>query len=163
MNLNQTNFDMILLTAEVFEMLEERASGKKIQLKLGEKYDKNIIVYADREKVRQVLTNLIDNSIKYGKEGGYTRVSFFDLDEHILTEVTDNGMGVEQEDIPRLFERFYRTDKARSRDRGGSGLGLSIVKHIIEAHGQDIHVRSLTGVGTTFGFSLQKSVQKHFL
>ena len=114
------------------------------------------MVNADKEKVRQVLINLVDNSMKYGKEDGFTKVSFFDMDENILIEVTDNGIGVAQHDIPRLFERFYRTDKGRSMQQGGTGLGLSIVKHIIEAHRQTINVRSTIGVGTTFAFTLKK-------
>ena len=115
------------------------------------------MVRADRERIRQVLINLVDNSIKYGTEGGRTRVSFFDMDENILIEVTDNGIGIEAKDIPRLFERFFRVDKSRSREQGGSGLGLAIVKHIIEAHKQTINVRSTPGIGTTFAFTLRKS------
>ncbi|MFH0866124.1 MAG: ATP-binding protein [Bacteroidota bacterium] len=103
-----------------------------------------------------MLTNLLDNSVKYGNENGSTKVSFFDMDENILIEVTDNGIGVAQQDIPRLFERFYRIDKSRSREQGGTGLGLAIVKHIIEAHQQTINVRSTQGVGTTFAFTLKK-------
>jgi len=100
--------------------------------------------------------NLIDNSIKYGKENGNTVLSFYDMDENILVEVTDDGIGMEEEHLPRLFERFYRADKHRSRDLGGTGLGLAIVKHIIEAHNQTINVRSTVNVGTTFGFTLVK-------
>jgi two-component system phosphate regulon sensor histidine kinase PhoR len=115
------------------------------------------MVEGDREKIRQVLTNLIDNSINYNdKEAGKTKISYFDMDENILVEVTDNGVGIGKKDIPRLFERFFRTDKARSREQGGTGLGLSIVKHIIEAHDQTINVRSTPGVGTTFAFTLKK-------
>jgi two-component system phosphate regulon sensor histidine kinase PhoR len=118
---------------------------------------KMLFIRADKERVRQVLINLMDNSIKYGKEGGNTEVSFFDMDENILIEVTDDGLGIDRKDIPRLFERFFRVDKSRSREQGGSGLGLAIVKHIIEAHHQTINVRSTIGVGTTFAFTLQKS------
>jgi two-component system phosphate regulon sensor histidine kinase PhoR len=104
------------------------------------------------------LINLIDNSIKYGKENeGKTKLSFFDMDENILVEISDNGPGIPEKDLPRVFERFYRTDKARSRKQGGTGLGLAIVKHIMEAHNQTVNVRSLPGVGTTFGFTLRKA------
>jgi two-component system phosphate regulon sensor histidine kinase PhoR len=100
--------------------------------------------------------NLLVNAIKYGKEGGDITIGFYDMDKNVLTEITDNGAGIEEEHLPRLFERFYRTDRGRSRDEGGSGLGLSIVKHIIEAHKQTINVRSTVGVGSTFGFTLKK-------
>ena len=114
-------------------------------------------VFADREKVRHILSNLIDNALKYGKEkGGQTRISFFDMDEYVLTEVTDDGMGIPRENIPRLFERFYRTEEGRAREHHGTGLGLSIVKHIVEAHEQTINVRSTLGVGSTFAFTLRK-------
>ncbi len=108
------------------------------------------------QKVRQVLVNLIINAIKYGKKGGEISIGFFDMDKNILTEISDDGVGIAEEHLPRLFERFYRTDKGRSRDQGGSGLGLAIVKHIIEAHKQTINVRSTVGVGSTFGFTLKK-------
>ena len=113
-------------------------------------------VNADREKIRQVLVNLIENSVKYGREGGRTKVSFYDMDKNILVEVSDNGLGIEEQHIPRLFERFYRVDKHRSREEGGTGLGLAIVKHIIEAHKQTINVRSTPNVGSTFSFTLKK-------
>jgi two-component system phosphate regulon sensor histidine kinase PhoR len=154
-----TNFDIVALSKEVFEILEPRAKEKNTRLEFGESYEKAIYVYADHEKIRQAMTNLVDNSIKYGRKDGKTKISFFDMDDHLLIEVTDNGVGVDQSDIPRLFERFYRTDKARSREHGGSGLGLAIVKHIIEAHDETIQVRSSPGVGTTFGFTLKKTNQ----
>ena len=132
------------------------AEKKKIKFHFDKSYDKPLIVNADKEKIRQVLINLIDNSIKYGNTNGNTKVSFFDMDENILAEITDDGIGVSQPDIPRLFERFYRTDKGRSREQGGTGLGLAIVKHIIEAHRQTINVRSTIGLGTTFAFTLKK-------
>jgi len=115
-----------------------------------------MMVRADKEKIRTVFANLIDNSIKYGIEGGRTKISVYDMDENFLIEVSDNGVGIEEKHISRLFERFYRVDKHRSRAQGGSGLGLAIVKHIIEAHNQTINVRSATGVGSTFSFTLQK-------
>ncbi|HLG03806.1 MAG TPA: ATP-binding protein, partial [Bacteroidia bacterium] len=104
----------------------------------------------------QVLTNLLSNSVKYGKEGGETEVRFYDMDEHVLVEVSDNGIGIGKEQLPRIFERFYRVDKGRSREQGGTGLGLAIVKHILEAHGQTINVRSTESVGSTFSFTLPK-------
>jgi two-component system phosphate regulon sensor histidine kinase PhoR len=115
------------------------------------------MVKADRESIRQVLTNLISNSIKYGKESGSTKVGFYDMEKYILVEVADNGIGIGAEHIPHLFDRFYRVDKSRSRAMGGSGLGLSIVKHIVEAHQQTINVRSAPNVGSTFGFTLEKA------
>jgi len=116
-------------------------------------------VLADAEKINQVLVNLIVNSIKYGKEGGKTKIKFFDMDENILVEVADNGQGIEEKHHKRLFERFYRTDRGRARDAGGTGLGLAIVKHIIEAHHQTINLRSTVDVGSTFSFTLKKAKQ----
>ena len=149
-------FDIVVLVKEVFEFLELNSEKKNIKFHFDKNYDRAIFVNADKEKIRQVIINLIDNSIKYGIENGRTKVSFFDMDENMLIEVTDNGIGVSQQDIPRLFERFYRTDKGRSREQGGTGLGLAIVKHIIEAHRQTINVRSTVGIGTTFAFTLKK-------
>ncbi len=150
-------FDIISLVKEVVDFLEIKAKKRKVKLNIIPSITKQIIVNADKKRIRQVLTNLIENSLKYNAdENAQTRISFYDMDEHILIEVTDNGIGVSEQDLPRLFERFYRTDKSRSRSEGGTGLGLSIVKHIIEAHDQTINVRSSIGVGTTFGFTLQK-------
>jgi len=106
--------------------------------------------------IHQVLNNLITNSIKYGKENGRTQIGLYDMNENVLVEVSDNGLGIDSKHLPRIFERFYRVDKDRSRDQGGSGLGLSIVKHIIEAHNQTVNVRSTPGIGSTFGFTLRK-------
>ena len=156
MKLDITHFDIVSLTRDVIELLEVKARKKNIRMNIREN-GKMLFIRADKERVRQVLINLMDNSIKYGKEGGNTEVSFFDMDENILIEVTDDGLGIDRKDIPRLFERFFRVDKSRSREQGGSGLGLAIVKHIIEAHHQTINVRSTIGVGTTFAFTLQKS------
>jgi two-component system phosphate regulon sensor histidine kinase PhoR len=150
-------FDIVELGREIIEFLEIKAKKKKVKIHFARNYERPIYVSADKKSIRQVLINLIDNSIKYSLEkDGKTKISFFDMDENILVEVTDNGIGIEQKDIPRLFERFYRTDKGRSREQGGSGLGLAIVKHMIEAHGQVINVRSTVGVGTTFAFTLKK-------
>lgn len=151
-----SRFDMVILVKEVFEFLEMNSEKKKIKFHFDKNYDKPVYVSADKEKIRQVIINLIDNSVKYGIENGSTKVSFFDMDENLLIEVTDNGIGVAQQDIQRLFERFYRTDRGRSREQGGTGLGLAIVKHIIEAHRQTINVRSTLGIGTTFAFTLKK-------
>ena len=115
------------------------------------------MVYADREKIRQILINLLQNSIKYGNENGATAIKIFELHDQFLIEVTDDGIGIEEKHLPRLFERFYRIDSHRSRKEGGTGLGLAIVKHILEAHEQTISVRSTPNIGTTFGFTLQKS------
>lgn len=149
-------FELLTLIKEVMESLELKAKKHQITMLLKEKYNQHTMVNADREKIRQVLVNLIDNSFKYGKEGGTTAITIFKLHDQILIEITDNGIGVEEKYLSRLFERFYRTDASRNRKIGGSGLGLAIVKHIVEAHQQTINVRSTEGVGSTFGFTLQK-------
>ncbi|MDB4902590.1 MAG: two-component sensor histidine kinase [Mucilaginibacter sp.] len=156
---NLTRFKINDLIKEVFEAMEIKARQHNIKLIFKQKYDEPILVNADREKIRQVLVNLIDNSLKYGNEEGSTSVSLFELHDQVLVEVTDDGIGIEEKFLPRLFERFFRTDTSRSRQIGGSGLGLAIVKHIIEAHEQTISVRSTEGLGSTFGFTLQKSKQ----
>jgi len=157
LKLEYSRFDILDLCREVVDFLDIKAKKKKIKISMARNYDRPIFVQADKKGIRQVLVNLVDNSIKYGLESdGKTKIGFFDMDENILVEVTDNGIGIEQKDIPRLFERFYRTDKGRSREQGGSGLGLAIVKHMIEAHGQVINVRSTVGVGTTFAFTMKK-------
>lgn len=150
------SFDVVELVKDVFDSLELKAKERNISLELAEGADKGFVVVADKEHVRQVLVNLIVNSIKYGRSNSKTQVGFFDMDQNILIEVTDNGIGIEEKHLSRLFERFYRVDKGRSRDQGGTGLGLAIVKHIIEAHQQTINVRSTIGVGTTFAFTLKK-------
>lgn len=157
MAINYTKFKINDLIKEVFESMEMKASQHHIKLIFKQKYDEPIPVYADREKMVQVLVNLIDNSLKYGKEGGSTSISLFELHDQVLVEVTDDGIGIEEKFLPRLFERFFRTDTSRSRQIGGSGLGLAIVKHIVEAHQQTINVRSTEGLGSTFGFTLQKT------
>lgn len=159
MPINYSKFKINDLIKEVFESLELKAKDHHIKLVFKQKYDEAIMVNADREKIRQVLVNLIDNSFKYGKEDGNTAVSVFELHDQVLIEVTDDGIGIEEKYLPRLFERFFRTDTSRSRQIGGSGLGLAIVKHIIEAHQQTINVRSTDGLGSTFGFTLQKAKQ----
>jgi len=150
------NFDIRKLFEESFEIHEMIAKKMKIKLKFDKLYDKPILVYADRNKILEAVNNLIVNSIKYGKKGGNTIVSFHDMDENVLVEITDKGIGIEEDNIPRLFERFYRIDKGRSREQGGTGLGLSIVKHIIEAHNQSINVRSRINEGSSFTFTIKK-------
>jgi two-component system phosphate regulon sensor histidine kinase PhoR len=152
-----SRFDMVNLTREVFELLEPKTNQNRITLMFGSDHYGEFPVLADKEKIREVLINLVDNSLKYGREEGRTKVSFYDMDENVLVEVSDNGIGIPEEHISRLFERFYRVDKHRSRSQGGSGLGLAIVKHIIEAHNQTVNVRSAPGVGSTFAFTLKSA------
>lgn len=148
-------FDIVEVAREVLELQEMRAKERNIRIQLKDAYTP-IYVMGDVHNIRQVLTNLIVNSIIYGNEGGTTKISFYDMDENILTEVADDGPGISEEHLSRLFERFYRVDKSRSRNQGGTGLGLAIVKHIIEAHRQTINVRSKPGKGATFSFTLKK-------
>lgn len=157
LKLKEEKFDVVELAKEIVDQLEMKAKKRGIKVYFRKKYDKSIRVIADHHRIKQVFTNLIDNSIKYGRDGGATKISFFDMHDHILCEVTDDGPGIPGESLPRVFERFFRTDKARSREKGGTGLGLAIVKHIIEAHNQTINVRSKEGTGTTFAFTLKKA------
>jgi two-component system phosphate regulon sensor histidine kinase PhoR len=150
-------FDIKDLVQDVFNDLELKSRESNIQLRFKEGADKGYMVRGDREYIRQVVNNLIVNSLKYGREGGLTKVSFYVMDKQILIEISDNGLGIEEKHLNHLFDRFYRVDKSRSRDLGGSGLGLSIVKHILEAHNQTINVRSTPGLGSTFGFTLNKA------
>ncbi len=152
-----SNFSILSLVKEVMEFLEPKASERQIKLMLANDYHETMLVKADKEKIRTVVTNLIENSIKYGSPGGRTKVSFYDMDENYLIEISDNGVGIEEKHLARLFERFYRIDRHRSRSQGGSGLGLAIVKHILEAHEQTINVRSAPGFGSTFSFTLKKA------
>ncbi len=153
--LYKENFNIQDVIKEVFESLSIKADEKKIKCFIKKGCELPLTVYADKEKIRQVLINLIDNAIKYGKQSGTIEGSAYKIDgKKILVEISDDGHGIAEEHLPRIFERFYRTDLARARKVGGSGLGLSIAKHIIEAHGDTIHVRSKTDVGTTFGFTL---------
>ena len=153
--LDQKPFDIIAVIENVFELLEMQASENKSVLKFDREYPEPLMVYADEERIQQVLTNLIVNSLKYGVERGVTEVSLEVLKEDkILIRIADNGEGIDEEHLPRLFERFYRVDKTRNRNQGGSGLGLAIVKHIIEAHGEKIFVESEAKVGSEFSFSL---------
>ncbi len=156
-NLELSKFNIVDLVQSVFDLLEMVADKKNIILMFDRKYNKAINVFADQEKIQQVLSNLIVNSIKYGKENGTTEVTIEDLvDDKIIVRIRDNGEGIEKQNIPRLFERFFRVDKSGARSEGGSGLGLSIVKHIIEAHGEKIYVESEFGNGSEFSFTLEK-------
>jgi two-component system phosphate regulon sensor histidine kinase PhoR len=157
MMLDFQKFDVKLLVDEVYDMVEDLASEREIELKMDSEKPKPIFVKGDRKRIHQVLTNLIVNAVNYGSHSGVVVTSFYDMDKNILIEVTDDGEGIPEEHLPRLFERFYRVDSHRSREDGGSGLGLAIVKHIIEAHKQSINVRSTLGTGTTFGFTLPKA------
>ncbi|MBS9766812.1 MAG: ATP-binding protein [Flavobacteriaceae bacterium] len=158
--LNKKPFDIIDLIKEVFDMLEIKARKKNISLSFDKNYPYPVIVFADVERIEQVIINLVVNSIKYGKGNGHTTVSISSNDnETIVISVKDNGTGLSESDQQRIFERFFRVDKSRSREQGGSGLGLSIVKHIIEAHQQHISVESELGKGSIFSFSLEKYIK----
>ena len=154
--INYQKFDFVGLAKEVMEGLEDNAKNKNIKLSFKEKYTSPAYVKADREKIRQVMINLVQNSLKYGKPNGSTAIKIFELHDQYLVEVTDDGIGIEEKHLARLFERFYRIDSHRSREEGGTGLGLAIVKHILEAHQQIISVRSTLQIGTTFAFTLEK-------
>jgi len=154
---DKSKFNIYELVDNVFELMEFEAEKNNISLQTEKDENNPNYVYADKERIIQVLTNLVVNSIKYGTENGFTKVVVENSDnENLIIKVIDNGEGIEEEHLPRLFERFYRIDKNRSRKKGGSGLGLSIVKHIIEAHNQQIFVKSEIGVGTEFSFTLSK-------
>ena len=158
LNLNISKFNMIDLISNIFDQLEIKSSNRNIKLVFDKKYNNEILVSADKERIVQVLTNLLVNSINYGRDKGTTEVSINDLtEEKLIIRVTDNGEGISEEHLPRLFERFYRVDISRSRKHGGSGLGLAIVKHIIDAHNENIYINSKPGVGSEFSFTLQKS------
>lgn len=155
--LDLQTFNIKDLVTEVYEELESKAKKKHINLIFKHGAEIGFKVIADYESIRQILINIINNSIKYGQEHGETLVSFYEMGANVLIEVADNGIGIPESAIPRIFDRFYRVDKGRSRKHGGSGLGLSIVKHIIEGHGQSINVRSTEKVGTTIGFTLKRA------
>ena len=153
--LSKSNFDILILIKNIFEDLEMKAKNKNISLLINDSEKSSIMVYADMERIQQVITNLIVNSIKYGDTNGTTEVSIEPFKtKKIVIRIADNGEGIEAEHIPRLFERFYRVDKSGSRSEGGSGLGLSIVKHIIDAHNESIFVESKYGIGSEFSFTL---------
>ena len=157
-NLDVTRFNIVEVIQNVFDLFEMKAANKNITLTFDMKYAKPIWVMADQEKIQQVVTNLVVNSIKYGKKGGTTEVGIEDLTKNkVIVRITDNGEGIEKQNISRLFERFYRVDKSGARSEGGSGLGLAIVKHIIEGHDEKIYVESQIGVGSEFSFTLEKA------
>ena len=158
---DKTDFNVFDLIDNVFELMEFESEKNTISLKYDKDYIEPIFVNADQERILQVLTNLVVNSLKYGIENGFTKVSVEEFNnDKIIIKVADNGEGIDEQHLPRLFERFYRIDKNRSRKKGGSGLGLSIVKHIIEAHQEQIFVKSKLGIGTEFSFTIQKSDSK---
>ena len=156
LSIEKRPFDIVEVIKEIYESLEFLAKEKRIELSLKKEYS-SIYVMGDRNKIGQVFTNLVKNSILYGNEGGETMITLDLIDKLILIEITDNGIGIDPKHWPRLFERFYRVEKSRNRHEGGTGLGLSIVKHILELHGQNITMQSTVGVGTTFSFGLEKS------
>ena len=161
LNLEFTKFDIVELIQNVFDLLEMKAEKKKITLAFENYHIQPNYVFADRDRIQQVLENLIVNSIKYGSEKGTTEVAVVNLTKKkVLIRISDNGEGIEKQNIPRLFERFYRVNKSGSRSEGGSGLGLAIVKHIIEAHKEKIYVESEFGVGSEFSFTLEKAVKQ---
>ncbi|MEN8226991.1 MAG: ATP-binding protein [Bacteroidota bacterium] len=154
--LRREPFYLTKVVEEVIEYLEMQAKQKNIKIGFDGRTNKTIQVMADKKRIIEVISNLVDNTIKYGREGGRTTIGFRDTGDNILVDITDNGIGIDEQNLPRIFERFYRVDKSRSRESGGTGLGLSIVKHTIQAHNQTITVRSKVGRGTTFIFSLDK-------
>lgn len=162
LSLEYSAFDVVDLIKDIISNMKIYADEQDITLQL-ERAKKSITVWADKSRIEQVMVNLLSNSIKYGRYGGITEIQFYDLDEQILIEISDNGDGIEEGDLPRLFERFFRVEKSRVRKNkmGGTGLGLSIVKNIIESHEQTINVRSEIGIGTTFGFTLQKYIPEN--
>jgi two-component system phosphate regulon sensor histidine kinase PhoR len=158
LSLNIEVFDIVKLIKSVFDLLEMKAAAKNITLTFDINYSTPVFVKGDKERIQQVVSNLVVNSIKYGEFNGTTEVSIENLIKNkVIIRVTDNGEGIEQEHIPRLFERFFRVDKSGSRKEGGSGLGLAIVKHIIEAHDEKLYIESQYGVGSEFSFTLEKS------
>ncbi len=158
LSLNIDTFDIVEVVEGVFDLLEMKSAKKKITLTFDMLYSNPILVKADKDRIRQVLSNLVVNSIKYGRFKGTTEISIENLIKNkVIVRVTDNGEGIAKANIPRLFERFYRVDKSGSRKEGGSGLGLSIVKHIIEAHDERIYVESELSVGSEFSFTLEKA------
>jgi two-component system phosphate regulon sensor histidine kinase PhoR len=154
--LHPERFDLLELTRKSMEILEPLATEKGVTLSLrGD--ERSVMVEADKGKIEQVVNNLLLNSIIYGKEGGESTVRYYDMEDNILIEIADNGVGIAKQHLPRVFERFFRVDSSRSRNSGGSGLGLAICKHIIESHHQTISVRSTEGIGSTFSFTLKKA------
>jgi len=154
--LHKTTFNLATLVEEIFEVLQGAADKRAITLCLKTPANNRVMVFADRQRISQIVMNLVANSISYGSDGGKTTVGFSDMPDRVLVEVQDNGIGISEDNLPRIFERFYRVDKHRSREYGGTGLGLAIVKHIVEAHNQSINVKSELGKGAIFAFTLDK-------
>ena len=157
MKLNMEDFDLVDVVEEVLDFNDQKASTKHIALKLHNATEKPVMVHADKNRIYEVITNLVVNSINYGVESGTTKVIISDIENKYLIDVQDNGIGIAEENLSRVFERFFRVDKSRSRESGGTGLGLAIVKHIMEAHNEMISVKSKIGEGTTFSFTLKKA------
>jgi two-component system phosphate regulon sensor histidine kinase PhoR len=157
LEIDEERFDVIALAKDVIDSEGLKAEKKKISLELANASSLQVFVMGDKFRIRQVIANLVVNSIRYGKENGKTTIKVSDAGEKIIVEVADTGIGIPKEHLPRVFERFYRVDKSRSREQGGTGLGLSIVKHILEAHGQTIDVMSTEGAGSVFSFTLKKA------
>ena len=156
LKLNPETFDISKLVEEVFELELREATERSITMNLNLTSGRPFLVKADKKRLFEAMRNLIGNAIKYGRKEGHVNVGFYDMNNLLLIEVSDDGIGIDKKDLPRIFERFYRVDKSRSRMQGGTGLGLSIVKHIIEAHKQKINVKSTPDSGTTFTFTLEK-------
>lgn len=155
--INKSVFIIQDLILDVFEELSQKASTKNIKLNIKKGCEQGVEVYADKTRIKQVLVNLVENSINYGRDRGETNAGIYVVDQkEVFIEITDNGMGIQEDQVSRVFERFYRTDSARTRNEGGTGLGLAIVKHIVEAHNHSVTCRSTVDVGTSFGFSLDK-------
>ncbi|MBQ3691181.1 MAG: sensor histidine kinase [Bacteroidales bacterium] len=157
LKLNYEVFDLAAVVNDIMELYEIKAEKKRITLKTDFKPTPPIYVNADKTRIFEVISNLVVNSINYGREDGSTTVGIYDIDNKWLVEVQDTGIGIDEENIKRIFERFFRVDKSRSSQSGGTGLGLAIVKHILEAHGERIMVKSKINEGTTFSFTLEKA------
>ncbi len=156
LELEEERFDVVSLVKDVLDAQELKAKESKVHLELKQGSTQPVFALADRFRIRQVIVNLVVNSVRYGKENGRTIIKISDTGEKLIVEISDTGIGIAKEHLPRIFERFYRADKSRSRDQGGTGLGLSIVKHIIEAHKQTIDVMSTEGGGSVCSFTLKK-------
>lgn len=154
MTMDVERMDLNAAVRDGIEALEMKARERRVTLR--NELEEEVLVRADHDRLLQVFINLFNNAVNYGSEGGWCAVRSFDVGDRVLVEVSDNGIGIAEEHLPRLFERFYRVGKSRARNEGGSGLGLAIVKHIVEAHGGSITVKSAEGKGTTFGFTLPK-------